>query len=204
MPARVVFALALVTACALAAVVGVVLADGGNGGEDLEVGASGFAGSVRPSAARAPDFRLSDQDGEPATMAQYRGKTVIVTFAYSTCEDTCPLQVQQIRGALDRLGRDVPVLAISVDPAGDTPERARRFVLEQKMTGRMRFLLGDRAALQPIWKRYGIAPQRGNLDHSAYVVVVDERARQRVGFPFSQLTPERLAHDVERLLTRRS
>jgi protein SCO1/2 len=201
MPVRVVFALALVTACALAAVVGVVLADGGEG-TDLDVGSSGFAGSLRPSAARAPDFRLEDQDGKPATMGQYRGKTVIVTFAYSTCEDICPLQVQQIRGALDRLGRDVPVLAISVDPAGDTRERARRFILDQKMTGRMRFLLGDHAKLQPIWKRYGIAPQRGNLDHSAYVVLVDDRARQRVAFPFSQLTPERLAHDVRRLLSR--
>jgi protein SCO1/2 len=182
MPVRVVFALALVTACALAAVVGVVLADGGDGGADLELGAGGFAGSVRPSGARAPDFRLSDQDGEPATMAQYRGRTAIVTFVYSTCEDTCPLQVQQIRGALDRLGRDVPVLAISVDPAGDTPERARRFVLDQKMTGRMRFLLGDRAALT--------------------LVLVDGGGRQRVSFPFSQLTPERLAHDVRRLLSR--
>lgn len=198
MPTRVLFALTLLTACALAAVVGVVLAD--QGGEDVDVGASGFAGALRPAGAGAGDFRLLDQDGEPAAMAAYRGKTVIVTFAYSTCEDTCPLVVQQIRGALDRLGRDVPVLAISVDPAGDTPERARRFVLAQKMTGRMRFLLGERAALAPVWRQYGIAPQRGKLDHSSYVVVVDARGRQRVGFPFTELTPERLAHDVRRLI----
>ena len=78
-------------------------------------------------------------------MAAYRGRTVVMTFVYSTCEDTCPAQVQSIRGALDRLGRDVPVLAVSVDPRNDTPARARRFLLEQHMTGRVRFVLGSRA-----------------------------------------------------------
>jgi protein SCO1/2 len=135
-----------------------------------------------------------------ASMAQYRGRPVVMTFLYSTCRDTCPLQVQSIRGALDRLGADVPVLGVSVDPRGDSPERARRFVLDQRMTGRMRFLLGTRAALAPVWRGYGIAPQRGTLDHSAYVVLVDGRGRQRVGFPASELTPEGLVHDLRVLL----
>jgi protein SCO1 len=125
---------------------------------------------------------------------------VVFTFLYSTCEDTCPLQVQQIRGALDTLGRDVPVLGVSVDPEGDTPGRARAFVLEQRMTGRMRFLLGDGAELAPVWRAFGIAPQRGELDHSAYVVVADARGAQRVGFPIGQLTPRALAHDLRKLL----
>ncbi len=133
------------------------------------------------------------------SMAQYKGRTVVMTFVYSTCEDTCPAQVQSIRGALDELGRDVPVLAVSVDPANDTRARARRFLLEQHVTGRMRFVLGSARELAPVWKGYGIAPQRGELDHSAYVVVVDREGRQRVGFPHSQLTPEGLASDLKRL-----
>ena len=79
---------------------------------------------VRPPGAAAPAFRLRDQDGKPVTMAAYRGRPVVVAFVYSTCQDTCPAQVQTIRGALDELGHDVPVLAVSVDPANDTP-RAR-------------------------------------------------------------------------------
>jgi protein SCO1/2 len=133
------------------------------------------------------------------TAASLRGRPAIFTFVYSTCEDTCPAQVQSIRGALDRLGRDVPVLAVSVDPAGDTRARARRFLLEQHVTGRVRFVLGSRAELAPVWRGYGIAPQRGELDHSAYVVVVDGQGRQRLGFPASQLTPEGLAGDLRRL-----
>jgi protein SCO1/2 len=50
-----------------------------------------------------------------------------------------------------------------------------------------------------VWKGYGIAPQKGELDHSAYVVVVDRRGMQRVGFPHAKLTPEGLAGDLRRL-----
>jgi protein SCO1/2 len=88
---------------------------------------------------------------------------------------------------------------VSVDPANDTRARARRFLLEQHVTGRVRFVLGSRAELTPVWRAYGIAPQRGELDHSAYVVVVDGAGRQRLGFPASRLTPEDLAGDLRRL-----
>jgi protein SCO1/2 len=133
------------------------------------------------------------------TAATVRGQLAIVAFLYSTCRDTCPAQVQTIRGALDDLGHDVPVYGISVDPADDTPARARAFMLEQNMTGRMRFLVGDRAALTPLWRAFGIQPQLDGLEHSAYVVLVDERGRQRVSFPFDHLTGDALVHDLRRL-----
>ena len=107
-------------------------------------------------------------------MAEYRGRPVAVTFVYSTCEDTCPALVDQVRGALDDTGADVPLLAVSVDPANDTPARARRFLNERRMTGRARFLLGTERELAPVWKGYGVQPQAGELDHSA-----DGRARRR-------------------------
>jgi protein SCO1/2 len=196
-PTRVLYALATLGLCAAAAVTGVWIAASQRAGDARP--ATAFAGALRPPDARAPDFRLRDQDGKPVSMAQYRGRTVVMTFVYSTCEDTCPAQVQAIRGALDRLGRDVPVLAVSVDPRGDTPARAQRFLLEQHVTGRVRFVLGSERELAPVWRGYGIAPQRGSLDHSAYVVLVDARGLQRIGFPHSQLTPEGLASDLKRL-----
>ena len=196
MPSRVLYALATLGLCAAAAVAGVWIA-ASSGSEPRQAGE--FAGSLRPPGARAPAFRLRDQDGKVVSMAGYGGCTVVMAFVYSTCKDTCPGQVQSIRGALDRLGRDVPVLLVSVDPANDTPARARRFLLEQHVTGRMRFVLGTEQELAPVWKGYGIAPQRGTLDHSAYVVLVDGAGLQRIGFPHSQLTPEDLEHDLRRL-----
>jgi protein SCO1/2 len=199
-PARVAYALLTLTLCAAAALIGVALAARGDSdGAVAAVGPTGFAGAVRPPGAAAPAFRLRDADGRVVRMADFRGRPIVVTFIYSHCEDTCPGQVQTIRGALDDLGRDVPVLGISVDPANDTAASAKRFVNEQRMTGRMRFVLGSERALAPIWRAYGIAPQRGQLDHSAYVVLVDGRGRQRVGFPHSVLTDADLAHDLRRL-----
>jgi protein SCO1/2 len=101
---------------------------------------AGFDGSVRP---RIPprDFVLRDAEGGTVELSALRGKVVIVTFLYTTCEDTCPVTATQIRGALDDLGRDVPALAVSVDPARDTPERARAFLVRRRVRGRIRFLL---------------------------------------------------------------
>lgn len=193
-------AFAVLLSCSLAAVVGVWLASRGDE-PALAVGSSGFAGAVRPADLNAPALDgLRDPDGRPVDVAEFRGTPVIYTFVYSTCEDTCPTQVQTIRGALDRLGRDVPVIAISVDPVGDTPRRAERFVLEQQMTGRMRYLLGPREALKKVWDGYAMRAQEKKLDHSAYVVLVDGEGRQRVGWPAHHLTPEGLEHDLRVLL----
>lgn len=167
-----------------------------------DVGPTGFAGGVRPPVP-PQDFTLRDQEGRRVTLSDLRGDVVVLTFLYSTCEDTCPTTAAQIGAALDRLDRPVPALAVSVDPAGDTPERASRFLVERGLRGRMDFLLGDREALVPVWKAYGIQPQGDDFEHSAYVLLIDRRGRQRVGHPFGRLTPEGLAHDIEALQAER-
>ena len=182
------------TAFAIAAVAGVWIADANRDKPPAEPRAGELSGSLRPPGATAAPLQgLRDQDGRPVDMP---AETTVMTFVYSTCEDACPTMVQTIRGALDDLGRDVPVLGVSVDPANDTPARARRFLLEQQMTGRMRFVLGDPTALEAVWRAYGIQPQADGKEHSAYVVVVDRDGIQRVGFPASRLSPESLAHDI--------
>lgn len=191
-PPRVRLTLMLVATLVLLGALAVIVFAGGS-----DEPSDGFEGALRPDGIPPIRFSLQDQDGKLATLAQYRGEPVVLTFMYSTCKDTCPLTAQQIRGALDDLGQDVPTLAISVDPANDTPLNARRFVNRQSLTGRMRFLLGTQAELAPIWKAYGIQPQGKAFDHSAYVVLVDARGVQRVGWPVEKLTPEGLAHDLK-------
>jgi protein SCO1/2 len=157
--------------------------------------ATRFAGAIRPESPPAR-FALRDQDGKRITASGLRGQPVIVAFLYSTCENECPTIAQQIRGALDRLGRDVPVVAVSVDPAGDTPRSAQRFLAAQQLGGRMNFLLGSDKTLQPVWREFGIQPQEDGREHTAIVVLLDASGRQRIGFPLSELTPEGIAHDV--------
>jgi len=198
-PSRVALALTTLSACLAAGVCALWLAE--RGSPQPVAGADGWAGALRPPGTHVPDFALTSADGRRVTAASLRGRTVVCTFVYSHCRDTCPATVQTIRGALDDLGRDVPVLGVSVDPGNDTRASARRFLNQQRMTGRMEFLLGSEAQLAPVWRAFGIAPQRINLDHSSYVVLVDGAGRQRIGFPFDVLTPEGLEHDLRRLAT---
>jgi protein SCO1/2 len=158
-----------------------------------------FEGATLPAGLRAPDFTLRDQDGKRVTMRELRGRPVIVTFLYTTCEETCPTQAQQIKGAFAELGKDFPAVAVAVDPPRDTPARARAFLAEQGMTGRLDFALGTRAELEPVWEGFAAEPQRANLEHSGRIVIVDPQGVQRVSFPIDQVTPDRLAHDVRLL-----
>ena len=160
---------------------------------------SAFEGALLPPGIRAPDFSLKDERGRRVTMKQYRGKPVVVTFLYSHCHDTCPIQAQQIKGALDDLGHDLPALAISVDPPGDTPKSVDRFNAVQGVTNRIRWVLGREAQLRPLWDGYHTTSQSPRTEHMARLVLVDKRGFQRIGYPSSQVTPERLAHDLRLL-----
>jgi protein SCO1/2 len=195
--ARVLIALFLLAIFALGATV--LAARGRDDGGDLATAGSRFEGALMPPGVRAPDFELRDQDGDPISMREFRGRPVIVTFLYTTCEDTCPIQAQTIRGALDQLGHDVPAIAIAVDPPRDTPERARAFLVKQRALGRIDFVLGSRSQLRRLWKGFAIRPQSLTQEHQARITLVDRRGYQRIGFPGSQATPERLAHDVRLL-----
>jgi protein SCO1/2 len=195
---RIVTALFLMGAFALGAVV-LAAGRGGDGGDAASPGT--FEGALMPQGVRAPDFKLQNQDGDTVSMRSLRGRPVVVTFLYTTCQDSCPIQAQTVRGALDQLGHDVPALAIAVDPPTDTPARAQAFLAKQRATGRIDFVLGSRAQLRPLWKGYAIRPQSITEEHMARITLVDSRGFQRIGYPGSQATPERLAHDL-RLLER--
>ena len=165
-----------------------------------------LSGPLMPPGMRAPGFSLTDQDGRPATLRQYARRVTVISFMYSRCQTACPLMATEIRGALNELprdGRDVPVLAISVDPARDTPASAREFLAREQMAGRMRFLLGPRRRLEPIWRRYGVQPLVRGSEHTAFLFLIDRRGVLRVGYPADQLVPEDLAHDLRLLLANR-
>jgi protein SCO1 len=194
--ARIAIALLLVAAFALGAV---VLVAGSGKDDDAASAGTGFEGAVMPKGVRAPDFSLRNQDGKLVSMRALRGQPVLVSFLYTTCDDTCPAQAQTMRGALDDLGEDIPALAIAVDPPRDTPQRARAFLLKARATGRIDFVLGSRAQLNPLWKGFFIRPQSISQEHQARFTLVDKNGFQRVGFPGDQATPEALAHDLRLL-----
>lgn len=153
-----------------------------------------------PKGIRAPDFTLRDQNGRHVSMSEYRGRPVIVAFLRSKCKLSCPVDAQIIRGALDDVGKGVPALAISVEPSRDTPASARAFNRKQNVGGRLRWVLGRRPELRPLWRGFAIQPQLRNREHQWRITLVDKRGFQRVGWPGGRATSELLAHDLRVLL----
>jgi cytochrome oxidase Cu insertion factor (SCO1/SenC/PrrC family) len=182
--------------------------DGGAGGTSTEadsVGApsvTGFDGALLPGNPRPHEFTLTDQYGRRVSLREERGRVTILTFLYTASRTTAPLIAQQIRGALDELPRDVPALAVSVDPLGDTPARVRAFLRGSSLSGRLEYLTGTPAQLRAVWRAYAVVPASAGAvayERSAFVVLLDKAGAERVDFPVEELTPEALAHDVRRL-----
>jgi protein SCO1/2 len=153
-----------------------------------------------PSA--APGFALRDAAGRTVALSDFRGRAVLLTFIYSHCPDVCPLMVARLHAALERLGpsaRRAHVVAVSVDPAGDTPRAVSRFVTEHDMRGRMTYLIGSRASLAPVWRAYGLGvsgtPEEREVGHSALVLGIDAHGRRRTLYPVT-FTVADIAHDI--------
>jgi protein SCO1 len=194
--------------------------------------ATGFDGALLPANLAPHEFALTDQYGRPVSLRDFRGHVAILAFLYSSSKATAPLIAQQIRGALDELeprppgtpggprppgtpgaphppGRPggphpsgTPALAVSVDPAADTPQHIRAFLRRTSLTGRLEYLSGAPARLRSVWRAYRVVPASAGetaYERAAFVLLLDRDGAPRVEFPLEQLTPEGLAHDVRRL-----
>jgi cytochrome oxidase Cu insertion factor (SCO1/SenC/PrrC family) len=166
-----------------------------------------FDGPSMPRHLRATNFTLTDQRGHRVTLDRDRGHVVVLTFIHSLCKDACPFMTEQIKGALNLLpdrGRNVPTLGVTVEPGQDTVTHRDAFLREHEMMDRMHFLNGSRPELRRIWKAYGIQPVHGRIEHSTFVLLIDKRGYERVGYAADQLTPTDLAHDIRVLESERT
>jgi protein SCO1/2 len=129
---------------------------------------------------------------------------VVVAFLYTRCPDVCPLITENLNAALRRLGpgrSDVRVLAVSVDPKGDTPAAVRRFVRAHRLLPEFRYLTGSSKQLEPVWKAYGVASSPNSLeliDHTAYELLVDKDGAGRVIYD-ARVRAGAVVHDIRAL-----
>jgi len=152
--------------------------------------------------APSPDFALHDSTGKLVRLSQFKGKTVLLTFIYDHCPDVCPLIVGNLHTALLKLGSQankVQIVAVSVDPKGDTPRTVKAFLAAHEMTGRMEYLIGSLKQLAPVWKSYGVAvqgtPDSREVSHTAFVYGITASGKRRALYP-SNLQPDWIVHDV--------
>jgi protein SCO1/2 len=138
-------------------------------------------------------------------LSAQRGRYVLVTFLYTHCPDVCPLIASNLNTALRLLGpraSRVAVVAVSVDPQGDTPAAVRAYARRLRLVPQFHYLTGTRAELMPVWRKYNvlaIARKPELVDHVAYTVLVDPSGRRRVLYD-AQVKARSVAHDIRVLM----
>lgn len=166
----------------------------------------GFMGTLVLPARAAPPIHLRNYLGQPVTLSQYRGKVVLVTFLYTKCPTLCPLITSDLRVVLGELGhsaKEVAIVAVSVDPRGDTPAAVADFLREHGMTGKMQYLIGSGSELARTWSAWGVGSKRETdnpdlIAHSALVYGISASGKLTTIYP-ADFRPEQIVHDVPRL-----
>ena len=151
----------------------------------------------------ATEISLRDQDGRPFKLSSLRGKSVFLTFVFTKCPDVCPLMMQALAAAKRKLPdpESMEIVAVSVDPKGDTPKAVKTFLRKRLLTGKVTWLVGTRAELRPVWVRYNILVKSlpetpAIIEHASLIYGIDARGRIRVGYPASPLKPAWFEHDA--------
>jgi protein SCO1/2 len=176
------------------------------GGAGQSSPGGGYEGTLALPSRQAPAIDLRNYLGKPVTLSQYHGKAVLVTFLYTNCPDVCPLIASNLRVALNMLGSrasEAQVIAVSVDPRGDTRSSVARFLREHGMTGRMQYLIGSAGELGRTWAAWSVGSTRDAgqpqlISHSALVYGISASGRLTTVYP-SSFEPAEIVHDVPRL-----
>lgn len=157
------------------------------------------------------DFQLTDHDGQPRTLADFKGKAVVLFFGYANCPDMCPMTMYKLSLVMKKLGPDaerVQVLMVTVDPKRDTPEILKQYVPAFHPT--FLGLYGDEQATEKTAKEFKVFFQKQKpdangfytVDHMGPSYIYDPQGRLRL-FASDEHTPEVIAEDLRTLLKAR-
>ena len=155
----------------------------------------------------ARSFQLTDHNGKPRSLAEFKGKVVVVFFGYTHCPDVCPVTLSELATVAKELGNDaqrMQVLFVTVDPERDTPEVLAKYVPAFNPT--FLGLYGDAETTARTAKEFKIFFQKQSttgggytVDHSAGTYVYDTAGRVRLFSSYGQGAAKMLS-DIRTLL----
>jgi protein SCO1/2 len=164
-----------------------------------------LAGGLFKPPTKEPPLQLDNSLGQPVNITDYRGKAVLVTFIYDHCPDICPLIVSNLHAAQAQLGNDagqLQIIAVSVDPEGDTPKTVKAFLADHQMTGKMQYLIGSRPQLEQVWTDWHIITKNSSkksdpdaVEHSALIYGITGNGVLKTVYP-ANFKPKQVVHDV--------
>lgn len=164
------------------------------------------AGVFEPPRA-APELSLDASNGGKLSLANYRGKVILMGFGFTSCPEVCPTTLATLAQARKRLGaqgEQLQVVYVTVDPERDTVDRMKAYLggFDPTFVGGT----GTPAQLAAVRKNYGVMAERkplGNsytVAHSSSVYLIDQEGLLRGMMPYGRL-PDDFAHDVRALLS---
>jgi protein SCO1/2 len=150
-----------------------------------------FEGGIISPRREAPPLRLTDIDGRAVDIRDLRGHPVLVTFVYANCPDVCPLimeNLRRVRAMAGPLGKRMRVIAVSVDPEGDTPAVVRRFLAAHGVGGLVDYGIGARPALERVWAAWQVAAEAPKddpeaIEHSSLIYGVTAGGELATAYP---------------------
>ena len=157
----------------------------------------------------AQGFQLTDFNGRPRSLADYKGKVVVVFFGFTQCPDVCPTTMNEMAQVKKLLGTDgdkLQVVFISIDPERDTPEVLKAYMgsFDPGFLGLYAASPEALAALAKDYKIYfkkvdGKTPTSYSMDHSAQSYIYDPQGRLRLYSRYGS-DPKLVAEDIKLLL----
>lgn len=164
------------------------------------------AGDVSAKYAQA-DFKLNDASGKPVSLADFRGKVVVLFFGYTHCPQICPTTLADLAQVMRLLGKEadkVQVLFVTLDPERDTRELLAQYPPAFHPT--FKGLSGDSMATAQAAQAFGVIYQKQpnknggyDLDHSAGTYLIAPGGKPVLLSPYAQ-PAELLEHDIRLLL----
>ena len=164
---------------------------------------------ITGSTAFGKDFSLVDPDDKVRTLADFKGKVVVMFFGYTQCPDVCPTTLTEMQQVMTLLGPQsdkVQVLFVTVDPARDTDVILKQYVpaFDPRFLG---LRPANEAGLEKVTKDFkiyykkvpGSSPGSYTIDHTAGSYAFDPEGHLRLYIKHAQ-GPETLAHDLKELL----
>ena len=156
----------------------------------------------------AKDFALTDHNGKPRTLADFKGKVVVIFFGYTQCPDVCPTTMADMASVMQQLGPQadqVQVLFATIDPERDTQQLLAQYVpaFDKRFLG----LYGTPEQTAKVAKEFkvyyakvpGKTPDSYTMDHTAASYVFDKNGKIRL-FVRNGADTGSVVHDLKLLL----
>jgi cytochrome oxidase Cu insertion factor (SCO1/SenC/PrrC family) len=154
------------------------------------LGPGRLVGSVYPKPWPAANFALTDQNGKPFTIADAKGKVVVLSFLYTHCTDFCPfiaVKLKAVAALMNTDARSVEIVPVSTDPNRDTQKVLADYSKAMGMQNGWHFVTGPLPVMRKVWHDYFITvelgqqistPIRGAKESQAFDAQADMMAQQ--------------------------